>query len=153
MRKQRTLVPLKTRFESKVKITPGCWIWTGAKTGGGYGNIKHCGKVLIASRVSYELYCSAIPDGLHVLHKCDNPSCVNPDHLFLGTHCDNMHDMYHKNRREAATGERNGASKLTQQKVLLIRNDSRASDKVGADFGVSGCLIRKIRRSEIWAGH
>ena len=75
-----------------------CWVWTGSLFESGYGRFSRSNKKLRAHRVSYEIYKGAIPDGMHVLHECDNPPCVNPNHLFLGTHLDNMKDMERKGR-------------------------------------------------------
>ncbi len=86
------------KFESKIDKRGDCWIWTGALFVSGYGKIQRGGKRLRAHRVSYELFVGEIPDGLHVLHDCDNPPCVKPAHLFLGTHLDNMMDMERKGR-------------------------------------------------------
>lgn len=101
---------LADRFWLKVQKGSGCWLWTGGKHGRGYGGL-HCGgkvfrKYLQAHRVSWELHHGPIPDGLWVLHKCDNPICVNPDHLFLGTRQDNMGDCAAKGRIKT-TGKAN----------------------------------------------
>lgn len=87
------------RFEKKFTKTDGCWIWNAATDPKGYGAFRYEGKTQIASRVSYQLYKGNVPSGLHVLHTCDNPSCVNPDHLFLGTNDDNVEDRKSKGRR------------------------------------------------------
>lgn len=103
-----TRVPLRTRFESKYEPVPfcGCWIWTGTCGRNGYGQIArggtHGGKAL-AHRVAYELFVGPIPDGMHVMHKCDTVCCVNPDHLKLGTRSDNMQDMIDKRRQKKST--------------------------------------------------
>ncbi len=83
----------------------GCWEWNGVLNQGGYGRIFINGKGQMAHRVSYQLVCGPIPDGMLVLHKCDNPCCIRPEHLFLGTHQDNSDDMIRKGRGRWATSE------------------------------------------------
>ena len=101
--------PLRERFMKKWTLEPdsGCWLWTGSRRRHGYGRMYSLDrKGLSAHRVSWELFRGPIPDGLDVLHKCDNPPCVNPDHLFVGTMQDNMDDMVRKGRQ--ARGSRLG---------------------------------------------
>ena len=90
-------VTIRDRFFAKVEKTESCWIWTGSQLRG-YGQFWLGGKLHIAHRVSWVLHVGPIPFGLHALHKCDNPSCVNPEHLFLGTAKTNVHDMMDKGR-------------------------------------------------------
>lgn len=89
--------PLIVRFFDKVNKTNNCWEWSGTNNYR-YGLLRTCGKMVRAHRISWEIHFGTIPAGLHVLHKCDNTLCVNPDHLFLGTHFDNMQDMAKKGR-------------------------------------------------------
>lgn len=92
--------PLQERFEEKYIPVPeaGCWLWTAAVDTYGYGRIGFGDGLISAHRVSWALYRGEIPNGLCVLHACDVPSCVNPDHLFLGTHSDNSKDCFNKGR-------------------------------------------------------
>lgn len=90
--------PLKDRFLANIDKSCDCWLWTGAKNKQGYGHLKIKGKTYRAHRVSYELFNGKIPPGFLVMHKCDNPLCVNPNHLKLGTHKDNTQDMMEKGR-------------------------------------------------------
>lgn len=85
------------------KIDPekGCWIWQGTKHKSGYGWIKAFGKVVSAHRLSYELHRGPIPNGMHILHSCDVKDCVNPDHLHVGTHAQNMAEAFERNRMAA----------------------------------------------------
>jgi hypothetical protein len=105
-RKRRTGKVETTRFDYKSKILSrhipipesGCWIWEGTTNSQGYGSITIKGKEKKAHRVSWELFNGPIPKGLLVLHKCDTPACINPHHLFLGTHRDNIQDCIKKGR-------------------------------------------------------
>jgi len=136
-------VPLEVRFWSKVNKTDTCWEWTGYKDRYGIFGIE--GKNLKAHRVSWEITFGPVPEGLHVLHKCDNPGCVKPDHLFLGTHTDNMRDMVVKGR--------GGRAKLTLDEVREIRRIGRSvkSKVIGAQYGLSESQVCAILRNDQWA--
>lgn len=100
----------------------GCWEVTSHRPQSrGYIPITREGKPLLAHRYMYEKYHGTIPEGMHVLHKCDNPPCVNPAHLFIGTHLDNMRDRDQKGRRVDVRGEACGSAKLTAKQVQEIR--------------------------------
>lgn len=92
----------KARFWIKAEHSGYCWEWKASKNIGGYGVYKIGRKMIIASRVAYQIVHGKIGENIHVLHKCDNPGCVNPDHLFAGTHQDNMDDMVKKGKRKSA---------------------------------------------------
>lgn len=149
------------RFWVKVQKSRGCWIWIGAKGGSraGYGVIGRGRRgqgLVYAHRASWELHKGQIPDGLEVLHKCDNPACVKPKHLFLGTQTDNMRDCAAKGRVvykvQRRPGELNPMAKLTTEQVLLIRARQRQEYRDIADeFRVSPALISMIRLRRIWA--
>jgi len=142
---------LKARFEEKVTKVPegGCWIWEGASPGGrGYGQIRVGDSQIAAHRLAYEQAYEPIPDGMYVCHTCDNPSCVNPEHLFLGTHQDNMDDMTKKDRKPK--GEFSKAHKLTDEEVLEIRASSETQQELADRFGVSQRNISFIRNRKTW---
>src|ERR1700730_2840026 len=95
---------LPKRFTEKIKFNDSCWLWTAAKDKDGYGFFSVNGKQTKAHRFSFAHYNGEIPTGMIVCHKCDTPSCVNPDHLFLGTHKINLDDMRSKGREHYASG-------------------------------------------------
>lgn len=140
------------RLFSKAEILDsGCIQWTAAKNKFGYGKIA-CGKGRwgLAHRVAWAAANGAIPEGMEVCHRCDNRACINPDHLFLGTHAENMRDCKNKGRAKAHRGESNPRSKLTESDVLAIRSSSLSSDDESIVYGVSSVLVRKIRQRKLW---
>lgn len=151
-------IPPLDRFWRQVRFAVGgCMEWTGVLDIGGYGHFRM--RVAdkskkLAHRASWELHVGPITDGLLVLHRCDNPACVNPDHLFLGTQKDNVDDMVAKGRHglTGAKGVRNAQSKLTDGAVRLIRDSGDADAKLAEQFGVHSETIRRVRRRQIW-GH
>jgi len=143
---------LDQRFEDKVIPEPnsGCWLWDGAASKG-YGQIGVGGKLLYAHRVSWERTHGDIPEGSHVLHRCDVTLCVNPDHLFLGTHKDNMRDMAKKGRqRSGARGVTHGSARLTEEQVLAIRKDLRPQAEIAIEHGISQPTVSDIKNGRRW---
>jgi hypothetical protein len=147
------------RFWHKVKKTDGCWVWTAASAAPGgrgdnenRGRFYYLGRLSVAPKVSWELSHGPIPKGLFVCHHCDNPICVRPEHLFLGTAADNMADMSAKGRHVAGRmpGALNHKAKLREDQVIAIRNDSRRLSVVAADYGVSKNQIWLIRKGYAW---
>jgi len=140
---------LKWRFFSKVNISSkpgGCWIWTGAKGRRGYGRFwtEHR-KSIAAHRFSYETFVGSIPMGLFVCHHCDNPPCVRPDHLFIGTRSDNIQDSIKKGR--FSSGENHVMCKLSDNQVAEIRelrSQGMIITKLATRFQVSKSLIGLI---------
>lgn len=141
--------PLKERFFKKVQKTDTCWLWMAAKSGG-YGQIGYARKLIKAHRVSWEIFRGKIKNNLCVLHKCDNPSCVNPDHLFLGTQKDNAIDRSKKNRGGNLKGIANGRSKLNHNQVIAIRKRVESNSSVAKEFGISPSQVSKIRKRKEW---
>ena len=140
------------RFWSKVNKTVGCWGWQASTSGDGYGQIKWGNAIRGSHRVSWELHNGRIPDGLFVLHRCDNKLCVCPGHLFLGTHEDNMKDMVEKGRQ--SRGEEIGISKLTEDNVKEIRSRYAATSVsmagLAKDYGVRRRTIKRAIRRKTW---
>lgn len=128
----------------------GCWLWTAAKTSKGYGVFQVGWKTQKrAHRIAYELEKGNIDDGLCVCHTCDNPSCVNPSHLFLGTVKDNVDDMIDKGRKVNLQGKRNGMAKLNDKDVMAIYFDKRTNTEIAKDYNISPSLVSQIRRKKI----
>lgn len=143
------------RFHQKYEIKKsGCWMWTGGTRPNGKGVLypRHWTddfKSIGAHRFSFELMHGAIPQGMYVCHKCDMPLCVNPDHLFVGTHHDNMRDMVQKKRSFTARGEnKKGLAKLTNKQADQIRKMDISHKKLAAMFGVSETTISRVKRGE-----
>lgn len=148
------MVNLSDRFWSKVaKGEPdACWEWQGWLCRG-YGHIREShrrSRVLKAHRVSWELHNGAIPAGLVVRHRCDNPCCVNPAHLELGTQAQNVQDMVLRGRGRGCPGTKNGRSKLSPQQVAAIRASAASSCALSRLYGVSDTQITRIRRGNQW---
>lgn len=157
------------RFWSRVggprEDETACWPWTGSAHQGGYGYVSIRGKHFMASHLSWMLHhVRAVPPGRQVLHACDNPPCVNPAHLSVGTILENMDDMVRRGRstlgrkRTAPSfgrqGEGNGRAKLTADDVLAIRAAAARSrvnkEALGRQYDVSGNLIGKIISGHLW---
>lgn len=126
----------------------GCWLWTAAVNACGYGILA--GKIGLAHRFSFALHRGPIPIGMNVLHRCDVPCCVNPDHLFVGTQRDNILDMENKKRSYHPSHEQHGRAKLTWDNVRNIRRDHRSASQIARDFGVTKTNILAIKRNAIW---
>ena len=136
-----------------------CWEWTGSHNPDGYGHLRMHNRMGVpcdedAHRLSWRLHHGAIPDGLCVLHTCDNPACVNPAHLFLGTIADNNHDMRLKGRDRHPRGEQNGRAKLTQAAVLDMRRRYAAGgisqEQLGREYGVCQSVAGRAIQGLTW---
>ncbi len=136
------------RLMSYVTKTDGCWVF---RTRWKRGTIWFRGRLDMPHRMSYILHTGEIPDGIEVCHSCDNPVCINPDHLFLGTHDDNMKDAVSKLRIK--WGENHGMAILSENSVReIIRRGKRGQSSKGlaAEFGVSEVTIRRIKNGRGW---
>lgn len=146
---KRTARP-EDRFWSRVESNDAdsCWLWTGSVRGNNkYGVFEIAGKPIQAHRFSWELHHGLIPVGQCVLHRCDTPRCVNPSHLFLGTHQQNMADMAAKGRAPKNCGEKCGTSKLTDAQVLDIRTRRAAGEKqssIAESYGLTQQAISYV---------
>ena len=142
------------RFHAAYVVAPnGCWLWSRPIHVRGYGRIWDGSKVVGAHRLSYELHSGPIPSGLFVCHRCDEPTCVNPEHLFLGTNADNAADCKAKGRTRK--GIDHNQAKLTDDAVRSVREALAAGDRqrdIAKRFGVSQRCVSSIHRRVTW-GH
>ena len=130
-----------------------CWNWKSTKDKNKYGTKKYKGKYYKTHRLFYEICNGKIPKDMCVCHRCDNPSCCNPDHLFLGTQLENIQDMINKNRQRSAIGEINKSSKLTEIEVIEIRNlyaQGISSRQLGKKFNINKSTILHIIHRRSW---
>jgi hypothetical protein len=145
------------RFNERVDKTPGygpkgdCWLWTGTIDESGYGRFRPKGKIVGVHRYSYAHFKGPIPEGLWVLHECDNRPCCNPDHLWLGTCADNTKDMISKGRSRNPVGEKNGAAKLTEQDVRNILASDLCRATLAKNYNVSNSTIYLIKVRKTWS--
>jgi len=128
----------------------GCWLWSKGVNACGYGVLGVNGRSTLAHRFSYELHYGEIPEGFYVLHRCDVPCCVNPDHLYLGTQFDNMRDMETRGRSKHPSGEDHGRAKLTESDVITIRASEQSWGSLSKQFGVSKHVVGLVKRNRIW---
>jgi hypothetical protein len=145
------------QFRKRVEFDTngGCWLWRHHLSRNGYGQTVVQGSTSLAHRVSWEVHRGPIPDGAHVCHRCDVRACVNPDHLFLGTHADNMADMARKGRRISLPGERAPNAKLTDAQaaeVIRLLDSGMRPAAVAREMGLPFRAVIRIRQGAAW-GH
>lgn len=127
-----------------------CWEWTGPRTGKNYGIFHMRKQRFSAHRYSYELFNGPIPNGLHILHQCDNPPCVNPTHLHIGTHQQNMREAKERNRFRHNSGDKHHLAKLTAAQVAEIRSSNEPAKEAAERLGLHFSQIYRIRRGDQW---
>lgn len=145
---------VREALDSRV-VKKGCWVWQAARNSAGYGVMWYRGKLRLAHHVAWIVHRGELPAGSVLCHTCDNPACVNPDHLFIGDHKENSADMVRKGR--SARGERAGTAKLTEDDVSTIRRLYRwrgvgglTQQQLADMFGVSRSRINYIVRGLSW---
>jgi hypothetical protein len=147
VRKRTSYADPKDYIYDHVVVTEKeCWEWIGCLSRNGYPTVSIKTKTITLSRFCYEIFKGIIPDGLQVLHTCDNPPCVNPDHLFLGTQSDNIQDMHDKNRHPRS-------KKLHPGQVVLIRQrvfDGQSKSSLARQYGVNPKTIREVCYGDSW---
>lgn len=130
----------------------GCWLWLGYLDKDGYGNFSVNRETPIrAHRASYEFYKGPIPPDMLVLHKCDVPACVNPDHLFVGSQKENIADMHRKRRGPDRRGAKHPLSRLTEDDVRVIRESAEKQNILALRFRVTQSHISRIKSGSHWA--
>ena len=144
---------LPARVVDRIDRSGDCWEWTGYRDRGGYGKVMVDRRKSLAHRVVYAAVHGEIPSEMCVCHRCDNPACCNPAHLFLGSHTDNMRDMGRKGRNAQPRGERSAHAKLTAADVLAIREmhaSGSAMRALARTFGVSYPSIAAVVKRKTW---
>jgi hypothetical protein len=138
--------PIGPRFWSKVHKTPSCWLWTSSRIKNWHGTFSVHGYPRYAHRVAWELANGPIPDGLQVLHRCDEPICVRPDHLFLGTQADNLKDAAKKERFHVPrpNHHRRTLSDTDVERIKMLRASGLTLEAIGAEFGVTKSAVCQI---------
>lgn len=142
------------RLKAKISVNEAndCWEWQASLNTNGYGQFRFRNRPQQAHRVSWVLHHGEIPAGLYVLHKCDNPLCINPDHLFLGTQAENIADAMSKDRWRTPrpVGESHGNAVMTEDDVRAIRASSEPSRRIAKRYGVTQSAIQHIRKRRSW---
>lgn len=146
-------IPLYEKLNRYVIADNGCWNWVGTVHHDGYGVFGHNGKSVRSHRASYEYHVGNIPSGMLVCHTCDNPLCINPDHLFVGTASDNAKDMIKKGRGNHPCGSSHPLSVLNSEYVIRIRelrSNGHTLKSLADTYGVSFQTISAIMHNKIW---
>lgn len=145
------MTSLPDHYWSKVKKTPGCWLWTAGKFTKGYGSFKHAGRIQYAHRLAWEDRNGPIAPGLSACHRCDTPACVNPDHLFLGTPAENVADMVAKGR--SLRGSRQNKAKLSEAdipQILSLLAAGSSQSAIARRYKMHPSSINLIANNKTW---
>lgn len=142
------------RFWNKVDTSGDCWEWTAYRNKGGYGKFKLSGKAETAHRLAYMFYYGTFEEDMCILHKCDNPPCVNPYHLFLGTRADNVQDMIAKGRARAVSGNNHGCRVVNSDEVREIREKYKKGTytqrQLAEEYKIASQTVSAIINRIIW---
>ena len=152
-RGERRVMSVRERLDLCRKINPitGCWEWTKFRDTNGYGHIWNGTRHALVHVTAWIIYVGPVPEGKNILHKCDNPPCFNPDHIYPGTQKDNVRDMIE--RRRGLVGEHNGSSILTEQQVLNIREAAKTKTgyRIAKESGINCNTVYDILRGDTWS--
>lgn len=135
----------------------GCWLWLEGVNRTGYGRVRWNGRAQLAHRLSFAAANGPIPSGRVICHRCDNPGCINPDHLFCGTAHDNSADMRRKGRssdgrpRPSVRGEKNGHAKHSEEIMIAVRDAAGTYKEIARRFGVSKTSVGYVKRGIQWS--
>lgn len=145
------MLELRERFFARtLRTESGCLEWQGTVNVWGYGCSSMHGVKMTTHRIAWIIDNGPIPDGLFVLHRCDNRICVDSSHMFLGTQKQNVHDCMAKGRRASTKGEAHGQAKLNDEKVRHIRSSPRRAAELAQDLGVSVFTVYDVRARRAW---
>lgn len=138
-------------MEIDIDKSGSCWEWTGRRNKSGYGLTAIRGGSELAHRAYWQLIVGKVPDGMYLLHSCDNKKCVNPAHLRVGTHAENMAEAKERNRMRPMRGDANGMAKISYEIAEEIRKDTSSSNvSLGKKYGVSDVVVSNVRLGKTW---
>jgi len=149
-KKKRKTRPISEVLSNYIISESGCWNWNGVISSDGYGMACYQGERVRAHRLSLLNHLGLESSKLLALHHCDNRSCINPLHLYLGTNQDNSNDMSKRSRTNPQRGERSTLSKITNQQAIEIFNDNRAHNLIAIDYGIAKSTVSSIKTGKNW---